>query len=223
MPDAPRGPLEHEEIRLLLPWLANDTLEGPERARVELHLESCAACGEEVALWRRTGGAVHRVGDGAFEPSPERLERLLETLPEPPREGPGRETLVERFRAWWHSLPGRAGPLLAAQSLAVAGLAAVVVWQALAPSPPLYETLSAREGVVAREGTRLDVAFAEDATERELRELLRAHQANLVGGPSALGIYTIAVPSDVAVSERVERLRADPRVRLVALRDGPAP
>jgi hypothetical protein len=44
-------------------------------------------------------------------------------------------------------------------------------------------------------GELLQVVFKADATERDIRGLLASVDAELVGGPGALGVYTIRVPA----------------------------
>lgn len=43
----------HDDIRALLPWYANGTLEPAERERVESHVDACADCAAELADHRR--------------------------------------------------------------------------------------------------------------------------------------------------------------------------
>jgi len=43
----------HSDAWLMLPWLANGRLSGPERTRIEEHVRECAQCTREVALQRQ--------------------------------------------------------------------------------------------------------------------------------------------------------------------------
>ena len=110
--------------------------------------------------------------------------------------------------------------VLATQSALVAGLAGVILLQGAPPespsSPGLFET---RTHVAAQAPAlaQLRVAFAEDLTEVELRRLLRELDASIVEGPSALGVYGVALASGATGGEQVEALlaglRASPAVR----------
>ena len=93
-------------------------------------------------------------------------------------------------------------------------LASLVVWQAATPAP-VYRTL-ARSGDRAGEAhLQIHVAFTEDMTERELRALLTSVGGTFVGGPSALGIYTVRIePSSAGPGAALEKLRAHGKVRL---------
>src|SRR4051812_26542775 len=48
----------HQEVAELLPWLANDTLAGIERARVERHVSECIACRGELEQLRALRHAI---------------------------------------------------------------------------------------------------------------------------------------------------------------------
>lgn len=208
----PAGAAEHEAVSALLPWHANATLEPAERSRVERHLVGCSACQEELALLREVQAAVHETREAAWEPPPGQLGRLMERLP-PAREerGAGAPAQAGALRRWWAELSGSTRLVLAAQTALAAGLAVALLWPPT--PPPLYETLTATETLAG--GARLEVAFAEDATERELRALLVAADASIVAGPSPRGIYTVALDPEAQVEAVVRALRNDRRVRFV--------
>jgi len=69
---------------------------------------------------------------------------------------------------------------------------------------------------------RLNVAFQESATEREIRELLNDISAHIISGPSRQRIYVIALPAAQGperqriIAEALTRLHARPRVVLFA-------
>lgn len=72
---------EHESSWLLLPWLANGTLEGDERLRVETHLAACARCRRELARCRDLAAALRAAPNAAPSPHPVQLARLMARLP----------------------------------------------------------------------------------------------------------------------------------------------
>ena len=97
--------------------------------------------------------------------------------------------------------------------MAAAAAAAVLVWQVVAvpllPGPePRY--LPASAGSAA--GAEIVVAFVPGATEAELRELVRAVGAEVVGGPSAVGLWRLGFPDADARDAALPRLAADPIV-----------
>ena len=94
-------------------------------------------------------------------------------------------------------------------------LLGVVFW----PSPPSrFRTLSDAAPPMATNAAQrqVRVVFAPTATEAELRRVLLEVRGEVVGGPSPLGAYTIAVPAGAGaepLSLVLEHLRADPHVR----------
>ena len=222
---------EHPNVNALLPWYANETLDAGEAERVEAHLAGCADCRGELVLWRAVGAAVisEDASSGAEPDAPEgwrfdpaRLERLMARIDTEEAgdeglaraAGRGEAALGSRLRAWWAAATTVPRWAVAAQGLAVAGLASLLL---LGPAgePALFETRSLPGTSAATlGGPRLVVAFSESATEGELRALLSEVGATLVGGPSALGAYEIVLPAEASVPEVLARLRGSDVVRL---------
>ena len=211
----------HPEVWALLPWAVNGTLDGHERRVVDENLATCPACRAELARCHVVAAAVLAEPVRAWSPSPEDVSRVLARAsaadePEPP------------LTAWWGRRRDQIRRALAAlaptppilrwaigvQGALVVLLAFLVVWQAATPAP-VYRTL-ARSGDHAGEAhLKLQVAFTEDMTERELRALLTSVGGTLVGGPSALGIYMVRIePSSAGPGAVLETLRAHRKVRL---------
>ncbi|MEM1396732.1 MAG: hypothetical protein AAGH38_04710 [Pseudomonadota bacterium] len=106
--------------------------------------------------------------------------------------------------------PARAWRIPAWQAAAAVVLG-IGLWQAaivpvLSPddAAPSYTTASGDvEGVIR-------VAFVPTATEAELRVLLRDAGAQIVSGPSAIGLYTVAPRDGLSPDELIEALSARP-------------
>lgn len=165
----------------LLPWLANGTLEGVERATVERHVADCAACQAELQLLRTVRGTL-RAGPpvAAGEPGLQRLMRAV------------RATQAVRQPRWLVPAALAAGVVIAVQTV-------LLVQQR--PAEPLYTPLSGPHTGV------LQVVFMPDVSEAQLRALLRDAGVRIVDGPSAAGVYRL-VPEDGADPAQVaQRLR----------------
>lgn len=97
--------------------------------------------------------------------------------------------------------------------MAAAAVAAVVVWQfaavPLLPGPePGYSPVSEGSGA----GFEVVVAFAPKATEAEVRALLRAVDGEMVGGPSAVGLWRVGFADAAARDAALTRLMDEPIV-----------
>jgi anti-sigma factor RsiW len=173
----------------LLPWYLNGTLADAERERVENWLHAAPERGSELAMWRAVqADARHAPPVPAFD-----------------------ELGWRRLRA---QLPGtRRMPWLqvaaAASVLLIAGLqTAILVREEAGVHRPLSETPRADQW-------QLQVRFAESATMAGIGALLERHDAQLVAGPSALGLYTLAVSKREPSSSPqalIDALQADPLV-----------
>lgn len=171
---------EHPEE--LLPWYANETLAGEERARVERHVASCAQCRAELELLKS-------------------VRREIKTMDAV--EGPGelaRARLLQEARRT-RPRPVRWMPAALAASVAIIALqAALLLW--LWPQEDRYTPL----GPAPSQQVILQVRFAPEATEREIRAALGAVNGSIVDGPGALGVYRIRL--DALRPQEGERIAA---------------
>lgn len=211
-----RGERIHQRIWDLLPWYVNGTLPSEERRAVEDHLAACPRCREEESACRATREALAAAGEFAPSPHPVQLARLLSRVDdlEAGRSEARPRPFLAALRA--HLVP--ASPLrafLGVQVAITALLIGLLLWQQRQPrTQALYRTLSAPEAPRG-DTARARVLFQEDATEREIRELLLRVEGEIVSGPSAFGTYTIELPTrGEPPAALLTHLRSQPQVRL---------
>lgn len=217
--------LTHREIEELLPWYANGTLTLAETATVAQHLDHCPSCRmalEQCSVFATHG---HSPAEDPWQPPVGHFDRLMTEIdrlsPSPAAAQPtqARASLRQRVIDWFWATPSPVRWTLAFESLAVAALAAVV-WLPMAPTTEThYETLSRGEDHPAMTVIQVRVVFADRLTIGDLQTLLDDIDGQLVAGPSALGVYTVALaPGDstpaTALSHALAVLRAHPQVRL---------
>lgn len=217
-----RGERLHQRIWDLLPWYVNGTLPSEERRAVEEHLPGCPRCREEEAFCRATREALAAAGEVAPSPHPVQLARLLAKVDEfeAGRGGHGPRPFLAALRARLvPASPIRA--LLAFQLAVTALLVGLLLWQQRQPQTLVYRTLSASE-VPRGDTARVRVLFREDATEKEIREILLRIQGEIVSGPSAFGTYTVEIPvGGEPTGALLTHLRSQPQVRLAEPVAGP--
>lgn len=215
---------EHERAYALLPWYVNGTLEEAESQLVSAHLSSCRICEEELADCAELQAAVRRTRQESWEPGPEHLASLMAQLGAGTAGRVPAQSPWSRLRDWLTAPPGWGRWVLIPQTALAAGLAGLIVWQSLGAAPADYRTLTSPPTAAAPlAGHVLDVAFRDDLREIELRALLRTLEAELVAGPSELGVYTVVVPASISRAGALERLRGHPGVRLAEPARVPAP
>lgn len=210
----------HREIEELLPWYVNDTLTPDEKLTVEHHLEQCPACRTELEQCRALATWVHEPAEEAWQPPAHHFDRLMadiDRLTPPPAQTKSAPAGWRRILEGWRATPTLVRWTLAFESLAVAGLLLALL-PATRLNDPGYETLSASDAPLSTGEPRLRVVFTESMTVGELHTLLRDIGGQIVAGPTALGIYTVAVtggerPAE-AQNQAVTALRAHEQVRL---------
>ena len=201
----------HEEAQELLPWLANGSLTGTELERVQTHLQICADCRAELALLHTLRAAGP--GDAAVGDPEAALARLLPQL-DAPDPLPVQPAVVPVLPGWRARLAANDRSWLrvavALQLCVIAVFGAMLARPSAGPDAQAgaYRLLGAGEG--AR--SSLVVSFRPDTPERELRRIVLAGGARVVGGPTVTGAWLLDTGD--APDAVLARLRAEPAVTL---------
>jgi len=205
---------DHMDAQQLLPWLANGTLADPERTRVQAHLEACAECRAELSLLHTLRGA----GEGGV-PGCDVDGALARLMPQldapavlPAPSATGNPATVPR--TWRNRLAANDRHWLRT-GVALQFCVIVALGILLAKSPAAPESRSGDYRVLAATPaarTGLVVSFTPDTPERELRRILHASGARVVGGPTATGVWLLE--TEAAPASVLTRLRAEPAVTL---------
>jgi hypothetical protein len=125
---------------------------------------------------------------------------------------------IEKIRFAFKETPSLFRWALAAETAAIVLLAAAIIMQG-SVAPSFYRTLSDTDGSPEPGRVHLQVVFADDITEREIRTLLSSIGATIVAGPTPMAVYTVALAADdrkapARTRETLALLRAHPKVRL---------
>ena len=212
----------HEEAWLALPWLANGRLSQAERDKIEPHVRTCAACREELAFQRLLCNVLTEPDRVTYAPGPS-FRKLMDRIDasEPPirkvRERSDNAPVGEIRRrsegnaALWRP-PGLAW---AASFILALGLGGIIT-TVYRSSQPLYMTHTDKPEAAAP--YVVHIYFDRSVTIGAAEEALRANGARVIEGPDSsgmIGVAPIAGPTSQELRLLSERLRADPRVRLV--------
>lgn len=206
----------HMETRDLIPWWVNGRLADAEARQVESHLARCAECRADVEVEQRLRAAVRHKSAVAYAPQVslqkllshiEDVEREMPTRPAPGAPGTPPATAVASGTRWKVA----AGVLL---GLGL-GLLASSGWQSTrAGGPAAYRTATSAQPATAR-AAQVRVVFSSTTSVEELTRIVAGNGLTIVDGPSASGVYDLALAagSRDSAAVAVVRLRADPRVR----------
>jgi anti-sigma-K factor RskA len=210
----------HEEVWLLLPWLANGRLTGAQRSQVEAHLRECEECRCEAATQQRIATLLTAPERVTYAPGPS-LRKLMQRIDAESSGAPAPRARAARWRstAVWRP-PGLAWA--ATFTLAVGlGLLGATAYRW---TQPLYATYTAASRPPAQV---LHIAFERTLPIGDVEEALRASGAHVVEGPDARGIFGVAplgaTSAAPAMRALAARLRSDPRVRWVEPLSGTTP
>lgn len=199
---------QHRETEELLPWYVTGQLEIEEQALVEQHVSSCAHCRRQLAFERRM---IDEFAD--FSPEVDSgWARMRQRIAVPSRQSLWDKIVVDAS-AVWQSFNR---PAVAA--LAFAQLAFVVVAGSmfLSLSRPSYRALGSTPPPATANAIAM---FRADTTESQLRALLEANGATLVGGPTEADAYLLRVPASSRPAA-LAKLRADRHVTMAEPIDG---
>jgi anti-sigma-K factor RskA len=189
-----------EALDLLLPWYVNGTLDDGERRQVETYLERSSHARDEVELLR---ALRQQVKDETIEASPGALG--LQRLKRDMKQAAAQPGNLDRMAGKTVTVASFWRPLAVAACLAVMIQAGIMVGVGGFGTPD--------SGVTTATGgspSVLQVTFAPDATEQQIRDTLQSAGASIADGPNALGVYRLRLvdAGGTTVDEALATLRA---------------
>ncbi|MBC7608785.1 MAG: hypothetical protein H7228_04275 [Polaromonas sp.] len=193
------------ELRQLLPWYVNGTLDAANQRDVESLIIRSPLVASEATWLKHLREQIQNLPDEAVQRSPGAgLDTLLALIRAEQSGKVMRLPLRNRLNIWLES-PRKF-------SLPVGLAAAVVLTQAamigaLLNHPPA-EQLSPLSVGASAANTLLQITFKPQATEIQIRSLLASVQGDMVAGPGALGVYVLRVP-DGQGAAALAKLRND--------------
>jgi len=214
----------HEQVWLLLPWLATGRLSAAEREMAEEHIRRCSTCEQELAVQHLLGNALTEPDRVTYAPGPS-FRKLMDRIDADEGKAPARagrraaglSSLIDRLGhvSLWRP-PGLAW---AASFLLVLGITGLIVQTYKSPLHE-FHTVTNDKSVVAP--NVLHIALDRTIPIGEVEELLRTGGARIVEGPGNTGIlgvtpvgvdgHTPAENANRQLRALSARLRTDPRV-----------
>jgi hypothetical protein len=203
---------DHEAIRMLLPWYANNSLDAAERERVRAHLEGCESCAESLRH-EQALRALISAPQGLPVPSDIGLARLKQRIRQQAQSTATQPMSRQSPRRWWANRPA----IAAAALLAIAAPVAFNVH--IGGSGKTFRTLaSAPSATVIGQGNDIRIVFTSTLTADQRREILAPFDGLIVDGPNSLGAYSVRLqavePNPEALQKALDALRRQSAVRL---------
>lgn len=226
--DETRNPndADHQATWEQLPWYVNGTLEAEELDQVERHVADCVACRAELDSLHELARLIHdsREPQGSPEAS---LKDVLARIEKAQRDEAGRAEEPRPGRRGrvrpgpWRRTPRWMRAALLGQAAAILLLVSLFALPPERRTRGDYRTHSADAPVATDARTRINLVFEPDTTEARLRELVSSIGGEIIAGPTARGVYTVAAPvgesGDPSQERLLELLRAQPEIGFAEL------
>jgi hypothetical protein len=237
----------HDEVWLLLPWLANGRLAQAERERVEEHVRRCDACERELALQHAMCLAFSEPDRVTYAPAPS-FRKLMDRIDGAESDMPagtvgtgamgagavagGVEALASaaaRRHTPRSKRTARPGGVLGRLSHVSLWRPPGLAWAAsflvlfgitglLATAYRLAEPLyKTHTDEVTQSPNILHIAFDRSLTIGAVEELLRASGARVVEGPGSTGIFGVT-PVDIVDGQRTSAAVERQQMRVLSAR-----
>ena len=183
-----------QEIRTILPLIANGTLPDEEAEKIKDSIASNPECAKEFEEFANLSSAIREdmaqipvPGETLFDNILEQIEMKEEKASSPLRE-------------WGISFRQRLSGLFSLPALRIATAMAilVIVFQSAlilhqSKKIAIYHTLSGAAATIPG-GITLNVIFNPRASEGDLRNFLEEYKGQIIGGPGVAGVYTLSFP-----------------------------
>jgi anti-sigma factor RsiW len=209
----------HRQTWDLIPWIVNDTATPDERAAAEAHLAACQQCREEITFQRQVRAAMLSQPSAEGSDGWQRLRaRLDESGDEQGKQLQEAQVISApaRARRGIREFGWMAACLLEAVALGALGMALWSRGQAPHPAalPSTYQTLATPQPVAPN--ATLRIVMEPHTTLAQLETLLQQSGLQIVAGPSAEGVWSLAPSGEsghTATEAALRSLRANPLVR----------
>jgi hypothetical protein len=224
----PPDPRECDAVGELLAWYVNGTLSAAECARVEAHMQECAACRAREAFEQRVSASMRTPRDN-IQHAPQagwknlvaRLDRTQVDRPHLDREAGAASaasvrTPERRPRIEWSSALGVAVVIQAAAIVVLA--LALVQDREPPPEAPQFRTLANEDPTLGFHGALVRIAFDSSVDETAAKAVAERSAAHILAGPSPDNVYTFGfenADAGIGIDQTVNALRREPHVLLV--------
>jgi hypothetical protein len=212
MSEQTRAPMDKQQIRELLPFYVNQTLPQDQRAWVQAGLARHPELQPELDWLEAMRIDWQHQPIDALPPGDFGWSVFSAKIAQRKLQAPALPSLWGRLGEWLHN---NFAPVLATACLVLVVQGLAIGW--LMREQGTYTAAGGVSAPGAQRGLTVRVTIRPEVTEPKLRETLRRLDAAIVQGPSALGVYVLALPegaagtADASVLTALERVRAEGR------------
>ena len=194
----------HPQLERLAAEYVLGTMQPRARRRLEAVMRRSAAVQAAVDVWSNRLHQLSRI-EFDLDPSPalfSRIERRIDPSAPAPNADHRAAPRARRAPGWSWLRPAGGFALGVLLTLG----ATTLQW-------PAFETLTSAPPAAGAQRQTLRVLFAPGTTVEQMNAALRAVEASIVAGPTAMGLFTVAVPDGQPLERMLATLRAQAVVR----------
>lgn len=188
-----------EPMKYLIPLYLNGQLTDIQKQAFEMALAGSADLEAELEMWEGIDNVYERISQKLPQPSKNTYSRITAKIAEDMK----KSRPVSFFRRFMPSSSISLG-LIAAQLMII-----IVLGAYAASQRSEFRTLSApsKAQVTATEAIRVNVVFNNNASVKDINELLRRYNANIVEGPKSSGLYVLGVEPQGGINAVLSSLK----------------
>ncbi|ABM33156.1 zf-HC2 domain-containing protein [Paracidovorax citrulli] len=197
----------------LLPWIVNGTATDEQRAAAAGHLAACPDCQAELALQERIQAGLQLQPAAALPDCDAGLQRLMQRIDlDALCDQPAPQAVPQPRRHGWSTYALAAVALLQTAALALVGYR--MADQESSPYRMFSSPQPTPDAATGAQGT-IRAVPDERLTLAAWNAALAGSGLQVVGGPNAMGAYTLAPLPGTSGTQALEQLRATAGMRLV--------
>jgi anti-sigma-K factor RskA len=187
-----------QELEALLPFYLNGSLDESEKVRVERALAEDEDLRQELAFIEIMQQQIQQLPEQS--PGEFGLKRLQRSLKQQQAQhqhqiGHAEKQLTPAKKGW--------------QFLAIAASLILVLQTVTVVQKQDDYQAAGGNNVVQKHADTVSVTFTGNATEQQIRQLLLAHNIVIIDGPSAIGLYRLAITADPHTTMQALQARSD--------------
>jgi hypothetical protein len=207
----------HRHTFDMIPWLVTGRVEESERRKLDEHLRDCAECREEFSQQRLLRAAISNDQPRVDYAAGASLQKLWSRIGTEDPSDQNEEPTTFMTRAGTGNRQRAMQWLIAAVVVEAIGLtllagASLHRSSVVAAVQPAYRTVTTTEIVPASAALR--IVFAPNLSINDMNGLLRENHLEIVNGPTAAGVYTLATTEPTQdLAQVLDTLRARTGVR----------
>lgn len=200
--------MNDEDVKTLLPWYVNGTLDEQEKLAVEAYLEHSQEGRDEVK-WLQNLQATMQTESEVTAPTELGFRRLQKAI--------AAEEQVTQLQTpskqdnWWKPAFAVAATLIISLQIGIVSNTG---------KDPATELLSGNDTVMMSEQVIIQVQFKADAQWQDINNLVNAIDGQIISGPSAIGLCKIAIDKTVYSQSVMDQLQSSAIVEESAVESG---